>query len=80
MSASTGALRATWPPLFDIILMDSPLRWVYSYYRIRDLKTGVVLRNITESCNHSFGSAFVDSAADGTLVLASPRDIIVIGS
>jgi|EP01043_Picozoa_sp_COSAG02_P012180 hypothetical protein len=36
-----------------------------SYYRIRDLKTGVVLRNITESCNHSFGSAFVDTDAAG---------------
>lgn len=37
-----------------------------SYYRIRDLKTGVVLRNLTESCNHSFGSAFVDTDANGT--------------
>ena len=35
------------------------------YYRIRDLQTGVVLRNITESCNHSFGSAFVDTDASG---------------
>jgi hypothetical protein len=40
-----------------------------SYFRVRDLETGVVLRNLTESCDHSFGSAFVDTLIDGTEVL-----------
>eukprot|EP01047_Picozoa_sp_COSAG01_P035819 COSAG01_NODE_2769_length_7102_cov_6.325146_1_plen_361_part_00 len=40
-----------------------------SYYRIRDLGTGIVLRNLTESCNHSFGSAFVDMHENGTETL-----------
>jgi hypothetical protein len=40
-----------------------------SYYRIRDLKSGVVIRNLTESCDHSFGSAFVDKLPNGTEVL-----------
>ena len=40
-----------------------------SYYRIRDLASGVVLRNLTESCNHSFGSAFVDTHANGSSTL-----------
>ena len=35
-----------------------------SYYRIRDLESGTVLRNLTESCNHSLGSAFVDTDDD----------------
>lgn len=36
-----------------------------SYFRIRDLRTGAIIRNITESCNHSFGSAFIDTDANG---------------
>jgi len=40
-----------------------------SYFRIRDLDSGVVLRNLTESCQHSFGSAFVDTLPNGTEVL-----------
>ena len=40
-----------------------------SYYRIRDLTTGTVLRNLTESCNHSFGSAFVDIHQNGSQTL-----------
>lgn len=44
-----------------------------SYFRLRDLDTGVVLVNLTDpvvdSCDHSFGSAFVDTLANGTEVL-----------
>ena len=36
-----------------------------SYYRIRSLDTGRVLSNISSSCNHSFGSAFVDVLPSG---------------
>ena len=42
--------------------------WCSSYFRIRDMKSGVVLRNLTESCQHSFGSAFVDTLTNGTEV------------
>ena len=31
--------------------------------------TGAILRNLTESCNHSFGSAFIDTLSNGTEVL-----------
>jgi hypothetical protein len=44
-----------------------------SYYRLRDLKSGEILVNLTtpvvDSCDHSFGSAFVDVLKDGTEVL-----------
>jgi hypothetical protein len=48
---------------------ESKFKSCSSYYRIRDLETGVVLRNLTESCNHSFGSAFVDTHKNGTETL-----------
>eukprot|EP01065_Artemidia_motanka_P051581 TRINITY_DN9129_c0_g7_i1.p1 TRINITY_DN9129_c0_g7~~TRINITY_DN9129_c0_g7_i1.p1 ORF type:complete len:355 (+),score=109.44 TRINITY_DN9129_c0_g7_i1:111-1175(+) len=41
----------------------------YSYFRVREMATGAVLRNVTESCGHSFGSAFVDTLGNGTEVL-----------
>ena len=31
-----------------------------SYIRIRDMATGVVVSNVTSSCNHTFGAAFVE--------------------
>jgi len=36
-----------------------------SYFRVRDMHTGTVIVNITETCNHSFGSATVNVAVDG---------------
>ena len=35
------------------------------YYRVRDLTSGTVIVNITESCNHAFGAAFVVTNAAG---------------
>ena len=40
-----------------------------SYFRIRDLDSGAVIVNLTQSCNHSFGSAFVDTHENGTETL-----------
>ena len=44
-----------------------------SYYRLRDLNSGEIVCNLTtpvvDSCDHSFGSAFVDVLKDGTEVL-----------
>ena len=40
-----------------------------SYFRVRDLTTGHVLVNLTQSCNHSFGSAFVDKHENGSETL-----------
>jgi sucrose-6-phosphate hydrolase SacC (GH32 family) len=36
-----------------------------SYFRVRETTSGTVLYNLTESCGHSFGSAFVDDAPKG---------------
>jgi hypothetical protein len=40
-----------------------------SYFRLRDLDSGAIVHNLIESCNHSFGSAFVDILPNGTQVL-----------
>lgn len=39
-----------------------------SYFRFRDMESGFIIRNLTESCDYSFGSAFVDKLANGTEV------------
>jgi hypothetical protein len=55
--------------MFESIVQNSP-QWAGhwfpsfsncpSYFRVRDQLTGTVLYNMTETCNHAFGSAIVD--------------------
>ena len=40
-----------------------------SYYRVRHAVSGEVVVNISESCDHSFLAAFVDTAPNGTSIL-----------
>ena len=48
-----------------------------SYIRIRDMATGVVVSNMTSSCNHTFGAAYVEPSAAaggaGTLHIFTSR-------
>lgn len=60
--------------MFESIVQDSP-QWAghwnasfancMSYFRMRDQRTGSVIVNITETCNHAFGEAFVQSNDEG---------------
>lgn len=45
-----------------------------SYFRVRDQSTGAVLVNMTETCNHAFGEAFVQTNGEGldTLFVFGP--------
>ena len=85
--------------MFESMVGDSP-QWAGhwdkrfancpSYFRVRDLSSGRVIINITETCNHAFGAAFVETSAGGidTLFIfgtpwaryQSRRDYTSIGS
>jgi hypothetical protein len=56
--------------MFESIVQASPQwagHWLPAfancscYYRVRHLLTGVVITNITETCNYAFGAAFVNT-------------------
>jgi hypothetical protein len=70
--------------MFESIVQASPQwagHWIPAfancscYYRVRDQLTGAVLVNITSSCNHAFGAAFVatnDGGLDTLFIFGTP--------
>ncbi len=79
--------------MFESIVRSSPEwagNWIPAfancscYYRVRDIIKGVVLTNITETCDHAFGSALVTAGASGQTfwVFGTPwiRDNVFTGT